>query len=136
MHYGLLVIVDPDGTEGRDEATMHHLVADVMEFHQARWDWWRLGGRWTGTLDGYHPETDTWPGQWPFHQGDVQPVRALTAEYLDHFYAVVVDGDWFGGERYEPWQEQGKFIRVSKPPLAWLIKEYGDQLAVVVDAHY
>lgn len=25
---------------------------------QSEWDWWKIGGRWTGFLDGYDPETD------------------------------------------------------------------------------
>lgn len=46
------------------------------------WDWWQIGGRWTGVISGYDPDKDPenfdfdrgevkWPTQWVLHNGDV-----------------------------------------------------------------
>lgn len=53
MHYGILVIVNP--MDDIDAA-----VADAMEPYGdgKEWDWFQIGGRWTGHFDGYDPERD------------------------------------------------------------------------------
>jgi hypothetical protein len=55
-HYGVIVLVDPAemGPGGIDAA-----VAEALEPHEgARWDWYQIGGRWTGHFTGYQPDKD------------------------------------------------------------------------------
>jgi len=68
MHFSLLVIT----SEKPDEAKLAELMAPFCqtpmpdrvlsagELHdnERKWDWYQLGGRWTGHFDGYDPETD------------------------------------------------------------------------------
>lgn len=58
MHYGNLVIVrvEDEKTFNLDEA-----VEKAMGPHEEEggfWDWYQIGGRWTGLFDGYDPEKD------------------------------------------------------------------------------
>lgn len=62
MHYANLVIVKRKG-EGVDAELfdLETAVAEVMGPHEEQggfWDWYEIGGRWTGTLDGYEPDKD------------------------------------------------------------------------------
>jgi len=57
MHYGNMVIVAADAAETDLEAA----VAEAMgpsEENGGFWDWYQIGGRWTGSLDGYDAEKD------------------------------------------------------------------------------
>lgn len=51
MHYSNLVII-----EKTDDVAA--AVDAVMERHSEFWDWYQIGGRWTGIFDGYNPEDD------------------------------------------------------------------------------
>lgn len=57
MHYSNLVIVPKNGSEDIAEK-----VAEAMgpseESGNGFWDWYQIGGRWTGLFDGYEPEKD------------------------------------------------------------------------------
>lgn len=61
MHFPVLVIVP-----GEPETAIAHADALLEPFCEdgewgrdgSRWDWWVVGGRWTGALDGYEPEKD------------------------------------------------------------------------------
>lgn len=60
-HFATLVIVPAD--EAEPEKAAAALLAPYDENGCAysdgsRWDWWQVGGRWTGSLDGYDPRTD------------------------------------------------------------------------------
>lgn len=54
MHYSNLVIIEKtDDIEGA--------VKEAMGAHEDQggfWDWYQIGGRWTGTFDEYDPEKD------------------------------------------------------------------------------
>lgn len=53
-HYSNLVLIEP--TEDVETA-----VKEAMGVHKAQggfWDWYQIGGRWTGVLDGYNPDKD------------------------------------------------------------------------------
>lgn len=53
MHYGLLVILD-EHPKNLDAA-----IQDALEpFKDTKWDWYQIGGRWTGALSGYQPDED------------------------------------------------------------------------------
>lgn len=60
-HFSVLVLV----AENADD--VEEKVAELLEPYNengewnregSRWDWWVIGGRWTGALDGYDPEKD------------------------------------------------------------------------------
>ena len=60
MHYLAYVLIGPDGDpEAQVEALMapHRENFDV-EPSTGFWDWYQIGGRWSGHLDGYDPEKD------------------------------------------------------------------------------
>jgi hypothetical protein len=57
MHYGVLVIIDPP------DAVDHEAFKDAVEtrlerFREQHYDWYQIGGRWTGHFDGYEPDHD------------------------------------------------------------------------------
>lgn len=177
-HFGVIVLIDKPDTL-TEESILAAVDAVLDRYRDDKFDWFQVGGRWTGHFDGYDPEKDPatlemcdlcggtgdrathrhepragqhktgcngclgtgakqkWPTTWPFRAGDCKPASALTEKDLDIYAVVVSDYDWFGGERYEPWHsgDEGKFIREDVPPLAWLLKEHGDKLAVIVDCH-
>ena len=161
MHYGNLVIVKrPKDAEAAKLWSLEDAVQEAMgpsEESGGFWDWYQIGGRWTGTFDGYDPNTDpnnligkrvSWPTDWKLHEGDVMPVAQLTAEHLTKFYRVVLPDGYghYESERYVPWAGDGeeKFPKQSMPTLEWIMKLFGqpegdgdgnDYLAVVVDNH-
>lgn len=61
MHYGILVIVDKD-EDMDDPPSREDIMGPVEEamrrYKDAEWDWYQIGGRWTGHFDGYEPEKD------------------------------------------------------------------------------
>lgn len=178
MHYAVLAIVEKP--EELTKESVSAAVEAVLEpYYETKWDWFQIGGRWTGTFDGYDPDKDEstfetcnlcggtgdratwrkeprdqqhpsgcngcngtgrtqkWPTDWKFRPQDCKPVTALTQADLDKFYAVCLsDGyGWKGGEEFEPWRTDDKFVKRDKPPLDWLVSEFGDKIAVVVDCH-
>ena len=54
MHYSNLVIIKK--TDDVEAAVKQAMGAP--EGQGGFWDWYQIGGRWTGALDGYDPETD------------------------------------------------------------------------------
>tara|TARA_R110002020_G_scaffold166330_3_gene354254 strand:+ start:561 stop:992 length:432 start_codon:yes stop_codon:yes gene_type:complete len=142
MHYAVLAIVDknPSGGSGLT-------LEQTLENHEhSQWDWYCVGGRWTGLFDGYNPETDPrnleangkvkWPTEWVQHDGDVMPVMQLSQRQLDQFYAIAVEGWWLGGEESRPWMRSGRYFKKRpRPPLKWLKETFADKVCVVVDCH-
>ena len=60
MHYFAAVLV-PVGTEDIDEAVgaaMEPFNEETAAEDQGRWDWWQIGGRYTGRWSDYNPATD------------------------------------------------------------------------------
>lgn len=59
MHYSNLVIIErpEEDTPEAIEAAVKRAMG-APEDEGGFWDWYQIGGRWTGTLDGYDPETD------------------------------------------------------------------------------
>lgn len=56
MHYSNLVII-----EKPDDGDIEAAVKEAMGAHEDQggfWDWYQIGGRWTGVLSGYDPEKD------------------------------------------------------------------------------
>jgi len=95
MHYATLVVLSTR-PEDLDVA-----VSQAMEMGKdIHWDWYQIGGRWTGALSGYNPDEDPanlegngtrtkWPTQWARHPGDVVLVESLTREQVELFAHVV-----------------------------------------------
>jgi len=56
MHYSNLVLIE----EPSDitEELIHKAVSSQMGERADWWDWWQIGGRWTGLWDGYDPSAD------------------------------------------------------------------------------
>lgn len=60
VHYCNLVIIETP-KDGISEETIGRLVKLAMGPHEEQggfWDFYQIGGRWTGLLDGYDPDTD------------------------------------------------------------------------------
>lgn len=53
MHFSALVII-----ENPDERPIDEQVSDVMDQHKHLWDWYQIGGRWSGLADRYEPDKD------------------------------------------------------------------------------
>lgn len=56
MHYSNLLII-----ERPEDGNVKRAVEEAMKGHKEPggfWDWYQIGGRWTGVLDGYDPEKD------------------------------------------------------------------------------
>jgi hypothetical protein len=62
-HYYCLAVLPP-GTENIVEAIDELMAPHVEGYDEAAdelsgwWDWYQIGGRWTGVLDGYDPSAD------------------------------------------------------------------------------
>lgn len=55
MHWFAAVVVPAQA----DRSTVETYVGPVMEpWHEEVWDWWQVGGLWTGVWDEYDPNTD------------------------------------------------------------------------------
>ena len=89
MHYLCFALID---AEGDPKALVDALMAPHDETTREEggfFDWFQMGGRWTGYLDGYDPKKDPanlrpdgrpeWPTSWVGHDGDVQPVEVARA---------------------------------------------------------
>lgn len=53
MHYSALVFL-----EGRPENVEEKVAAVLAPRQGDEWDWYQIGGRWSGHLSGYDPEKD------------------------------------------------------------------------------
>lgn len=121
MHYRVLAILEEPSING---------LAELMKAYGdgREWDFYQVGGRFTGTFDGYDPTKDAanmeacqfhqagpdcihckgtgtsvkWPTQWAGHDGDQIPVSQLTEAHVKEMYAVVCDVGWFARKRYVP----------------------------------
>ena len=153
MHYRILAILEEPSIGG---------LAKLLEPHGdgREWDFYQVGGRFSGLFDGYEPEKDAvnmeaceyhqagpncpyckgtgttvkWPTRWAEHDGDQMPVAQLAEAHLKAAYAVVCDSGWFARKRYIPWARDGEwFVEQAMPPLGWIQEAYPDGLAVIVD---
>lgn len=61
MHYLNIVIIEADDTDLEDEDFVEEAVQKAMgasEDEGGFYDWYQIGGRWTGYFDGYDPTKD------------------------------------------------------------------------------
>jgi hypothetical protein len=117
-----------------------------------RWDWWQVGGRFTGMLSpGYDPTKDPnnrapcdrckgdadcryckgtktiamWPTQWKQYSGDTMPVKDLLQDWKPEYLpysCVTPDGTWHTDS-------------ISESELKALLSANEDCFATVVDCH-
>jgi len=82
MHKGIILLVK---ATTRKEAK-HKAVAFLQPYGNGDvWDWYQIGGRWTGELTGYSPENDPdnqdkdgkakWPTDWKEIDDNVMPLN-------------------------------------------------------------
>lgn len=170
MHYHAEIWI-PD-TNNNVETEIEKILAPYNETNRCRdencegdcehcsntfWDWWQIGGRWTGTHDGYDPEKDPqniencrfhkgtncphckgtgkavkWPTAWPFHQGDVVPIGEVKDTVTCHTLILgekIYMVERWTGKAFEKTDFDGKV----KPMLAKLGVTNG--FLVTVDYH-
>lgn len=54
MHKGIILLVKADSRKLAEKK-----IKEFMDQYENQvWDWWTIGGRWTGTLDKYEPHKD------------------------------------------------------------------------------
>jgi hypothetical protein len=69
MHYSVLVTVNPDENDAYRQAiakgqshrgALDNAVESILAPYGdgCEWDWYQIGGRWTGLFDGYDPHKD------------------------------------------------------------------------------
>lgn len=63
MHAVALVILpkdalDPEAHVKQAMAPFEEEFDDEADRYRGHWDWWQIGGRWTGKLSGYDPRLD------------------------------------------------------------------------------
>jgi hypothetical protein len=143
MHYSCLVIVPMTAADDIDAAVKAAMEPyDENVNRSGFWDWYQIGGRWMGSLDGYDPETDPnnkepvgrvkWPTLWKRRDGDIQPVENVPTDFVPHTF---IDSDGRASHRSvwsgmailtdEKWEEHYRKA---------LGHEFGN-LAVIVDYH-
>jgi hypothetical protein len=54
MHYSNIVIVKPEPTQSIKDAVTEAMQSGYDDW----WDFWQIGGRWTGFFDEYDPNAD------------------------------------------------------------------------------
>lgn len=165
MHESNLVIIPKPGSEDNEDSTVDTLVEAAMGPSRENggfWDWFRIGGHWTGILDGYDPKQDP---------ENIQTCRLCAgtgkrmdkvAEALPHLKdkcngcngtgkSVKWPAEW---KRHDgdivpvpslTAEHLSKFYRIVLPDgesfvkekmLEWIRRRWGvDHLAVVVDTH-
>ncbi len=96
MHKGVILLVAADGIAEAKEAA----ESFMDEYADAVYDWYQIGGRWSGTLTGFNPEDDPdnrepcgqcngagcphcegggttakWPTEWAEREDDILPLE-------------------------------------------------------------
>lgn len=103
---------------------------------QGRWDYWVIGGRWDGVIQGKSRNTKGRSNYGPEHeqlQYNICPVRELPADVLPE-WILTPDGKWYEQEMrslYPTPQENEAWRKVVQP----LLEQYQDCFAVGVDCH-
>lgn len=86
----------------------------------SKWDWWEIGGRWSGAING----------------SDVAPVRTLPEGYST-FALVTPEGEWFQRGRMGWWA----MVSDAKEPDRWaaefteILSSHPEALVVQIDCH-
>lgn len=168
MHYHVVVLLGPD--EEQTKETMEAKMAPHEESYieplddseegtlSGYWDWWRIGGRWDGTL---YPEIGEDPAcvcESDFHCGysglhekterNFRPVADLKEGIEKRIHGIVTpDGQWVQGEEvwnspeFVSWEDAGYKELRDRLETNWhckvrkLLVEHNACVAVSVDIH-
>ncbi len=95
-----------DGRQSVIEVALDPFYEDTSSGSEdAQWDWYQIGGRWTGLLNGYQPENDPanldangepkWPTRWLERAEDTQPVQRWP-ETARPYWLLTPDGKILG----------------------------------------
>lgn len=169
MHYCVFVLLPKDADLDDLDSAVHDQLAPFDENDPdnngvpRHWDWYQIGGRWTGYLDeNYDPRKDpanlrdgavAWPTDWVRFKGDIMKARRLLEKtsstdkkYLP-FAIVDLDGEWKEQNTFGDWVD-GEYVPLSDDEraareLEWeltaqdILSEAADKDAfiVVVDCH-
>lgn len=123
----------------------HELIYVVDEYgifyittfnYQRCWDYWKIGGRWDGVIQGKSRNTKGRSNYGPEHeqlQYNICPVSELPADVLPEV-VVTPDGRWHEMEcrSLVPTDEEAERWRAILRPL---LEQYRDCIAVGVDTH-
>lgn len=102
----------------------------------SHWDYWAIGGRWDGVIQGKSRNTKGRSNYGPEHeqlQYNICPVRELPENVLPE-WILTPDGKWYEQEMrslYPTPQENEAWRKVVQP----LLEQYQDCFAVGVDCH-
>ncbi len=143
MHTLWLIIHRPCSLEERStviEAALTPFYEDTSSgSEEPQWDWYQIGGRWTGLLDGYDAEKDPanldangepkWPTTRRERAEDTQPVQNWP-ETVRPYWLLTPDGKILGCA-----SEQG-IADVAWPNWHRSLRERWDGFAItVMDCH-
>lgn len=172
MHYLTIVVLPPGPVDDVGKAVNTALAPfdeelEVEEYEEdgekywsnpaGLWDWWQIGGRWTGHLyPDYDPAQDPrnqeydrngklqpkWPTQWAAYHGDVArlgDVRHILGTDEGRPYHLVHEGVT-SAQRYNPDGDfndptNPMFVDTSKDVLDVIATLSDDCTVVVVDIH-
>ena len=146
MHYLALVLL-PKHTRAV-AGTVARVLAPFREDDTAEngfWDWWQIGGRFTGLFSGYDPEKDPanagadgrirWPTEWVSHAGDVVRAGSVKADKTGEVPCYTFVGPETAAHR-RVWDSDR---RIKDPDFDRNVMEclskHPDDLIVVVDYH-
>ena len=124
MHYSIFVILDSPSVE-EVEHRLAPFNEETAEEGKGRWDWYQIGGRWTGHFDGYDPTKDPanlkdclcggktgclrcngsgkevkWPTEFGQRSQDFAPV-SVALEAKPAYGVLTPDGVWHEKEQYQ-----------------------------------
>ncbi len=152
MSHYLTVAIMPDGVTSYAEA--RGVVQQILEPHcemdgdneDGVWDWYQVGGRWTGFYSEYDPEDDPrnvdnatgynaertgrkikWPTQWKEFEGDLIPVSYILNIRKFPVYVFLPDG-----RRVGHWDDERE---ENQQAVEVALLDAKDKLALVVDIH-
>jgi hypothetical protein len=96
---------------------------------KSKWDWWQIGGRWSGMLNQADREVKSWTGSDYLRKRDLhEPVTTFAFLDLDGEWHERGNMGWFGmvSDEKDDWEDTYANLLDKVPDDAWL---------VVVDVH-
>lgn len=152
MHYyGLVFLPRSIERMGIESAVAKVMGRHDVDNQNGLWDFYQVGGRWTGELDGYDPNKDPknigedgeikWPTEWRLHEGDILRLNKFFNWEDKTPYVIITINEWLE-KGYECWCKMKKEkCHHDKEKLEWqrkvenYAKKFDKGWAVVVDFH-
>ena len=153
MHFLTYVLIPASTPDPKAEVDALMGKYNSQEYKGGFWNWYQIGGRWTGFLSGYDPEKDPaniegnytkagivekrvkWPTAWAKHDGDIQPAAVALAKDDVPNHLVTSDENVLA---YETWNGHDWIVNAGYEEAVKLALEKavaaGEQV-VVVDCH-